>query len=342
MEEPKKVIFEISLMSVAKVILLLIGVWLLYVVKDVLVILLVVLIISISLEPFVGGLAKQGIPRGLSIIVLYILLLVVLGGFVYFIAPPVASQIKELTLNLPYYASKLNQVDFGSATSSVSSALDNIASSLTAATGGVVNALFSIFGGVVSAITVFALTYYFLSEEEGIKKAVSRFLPVDQKARFYSTLFKMSEKLGDWLRGQLTVMAIVGLLDGIALWGLGIRYALVLGILAAFIEVIPIIGPIVAGAAAVFVAFVSGVAFWKIIAIVIIYTLVQQVESHILIPKIMQKAIGLSPIVVIIAILVGFKLLGIGGAILAVPVAAGIMVFVQEYMQLPGDKAKTI
>ena len=126
-------------------------------------------------------------------------------------------------------------------------------------------------------------------------------------------------------------MLIVGVCDGLALWALGIPFALTLGVLSGLIEVIPIIGPILAGTTAVFIAFVSGVPFWKLIAIIVVYVLVQQLENQILVPKIMQKSIGMSPVIVIVALLIGMKLLGIGGAVLAVPVAAGISVFLAEY-----------
>lgn len=328
MEEPKKVIYEISIPSVLKVILLLIVIWLLYLVRDVLIILLVVLIISIALEPIVSRLAEHGIPKGLSIIILYLALIVILGLAVYLIVPPVATQIRELTFNLP---DKLSQFDFSNTSSAVGNILDKLSNQLSAAGGTFFNAIFSIFGGVVSAITIFALTYYFLVEKNGVRDTLVGLIPVQHKEQLRTTMGKVSLKLSYWLRGQLTLMLIVGTLDGIALWILGIPFALTLGLLSGLIEVIPIIGPILAGATAVLIAFMSGVAFWKLIVIVAVYILVQQLENQILVPKIMQKSIGMSPVIVITALLIGFKLLGIGGAVLAVPVSAGISVFLAEY-----------
>ena len=331
MSQPEKQIYEISIVSVIKILLLLVGIWLLYLVRDVLLIILVSGIIVVALEPFVEKLAKQGIPRVLSVVVMYVALLVFLGFFVYFIIRPVAGQIKELPLNFPYYTSKLSNIDLGNLPSSLGNVFDGFASKISATAGGLIGAVVSIFGGVISAVTVFALTFYFLVEEEGIRKSIASLIPIAHKERFYSTINKLGAKLGDWMRGQLLLMLIVGTLDGIALWILGIQFALTLAVLSGLLEVIPVIGPILAGAAAVFVAFVSGVALWKIFVIVAIYILVQQLENQVLIPKIMQKAIGLSPVIVIIAILIGVKLLGLGGAVLAVPVAAAIQVLLSEY-----------
>jgi len=331
MQNVQKTVFEISIVSVLKVIAVLIGLWLLYLVRDVLIILLVVVVISTALEPFVDKLAKQGIPRALSVIVLYVALLVFLGFFVYFVARPVSVQIKQLTFNFPYYSDKLSQFDLGTPSSTLSNLLNGVSTKISSAAGSFLNAIVAIFGGIVSAVTVFALTFYFLVEEQGIRKSIVSLIPVKHRSRFLETVSKVSEKLGHWLRGQLALMLIVGTLDGVALWILGVDYALTLGLLSGLLEVIPIVGPIVSAVIAVFVAFVSGVALWKILGIIVIYIIVQQIENSILVPKIMQKAIGLSPVIVILAILIGAKLLGIGGAVLAVPVAAGIQVFMSEY-----------
>lgn len=334
MEDAKKVIHEISWGSIFKILLVLAVLWLAWILRDIIVLLLVVGIIVLILEPFVAKLAEEGIPRALSVIVLYLAVLAVIGLFVYYIIPPVATQIKELTLNLPYYTDRISHIDFGRASSGVSNFLDQIVSKLSGVAGGLINAIISIFGGIVSAITVFVLTYYFLVEKESIKKGVVKLIPAENRPKLLETIDKVSIKLGHWLRGVLSLMILVGVVDGIALWILGVPFALTLGIISGLLEIIPVVGPIVAALAAVFVAFISGIALWKIIVILAIYILIQQVEGHILVPKIMQKAVGLSPVVVIIAILVGNKLLGLGGAILAIPIAAGVQVLLYEYTAL--------
>jgi len=330
-EKPKKVIIDISLRSIIKIVLVLLAIGLLYLVRDILIIILVVAIISIALEPTVSRLAKQGVPRGLSVIVLYIVLLAIISAAVYFIIPPVSAQISQLADNIPYYSSKVSELKFGSATSSITTILDQLSSQASNLTGSFLTAIISIFGGLVSAITIFALTYYTLVDQSRITKMAIALVPQSGRAKVMTTVGKVSFKLGNWLRGQLTLMFIIGLADGVALWALGVPYALTLGILAGLLEVVPVVGPIMSGAIAVFIALISGFALWKILLIIAIFVLVQQIENHILIPKIMQKAIGLSPVIVIIAILVGLKLLGIGGAVLAVPVAAIIQVLFDEY-----------
>ncbi|MDH4358967.1 MAG: AI-2E family transporter [Candidatus Berkelbacteria bacterium] len=332
--EKQRVVHEVSISSLLKVIAVIAILWLVYLLRDIVVLLLVVGVIVMAIEPFVHRLAKEGIPRPVSVIVLYLAILTLLGFFVYFIIPPVANQIKEMTLSLPYYTDRLSSFDFGALSSTLSSTLDGLTSRLSGFAGGIINAVISVFGGIVSTVTVFVLTYYFLVEEEGIRRSIVKLIPAESRPRFQETIDKMGEKLGRWLRGQISLMVIVGVVDGIALSILGIPFALTLGILSGLLEIIPVVGPIVAGVLAILVAFVSGVALWKILAIVLVYVLVQQLENNILVPKVMGRAVGLSPVVVIVAILVGAKLLGLGGAILAVPVAAGIQVFLGEYTDI--------
>lgn len=337
MEEPKRITYEISIISVLKIILLFIGLWLLYLIRDVLIILLVVSVISIALEPFVVKLEKDKIPRSISVIVIYLALLAVIGLAIYFIIPPVANQIKDLALNLPYYSSRASDLNLGNV-GPISSILDSISQGLSGFAGGVVSTVVSVFGGIVYAITIFALTFYALVDSEGIRRWLASLIPYGQKDRVQQTMAKISNKLGDWLRGQLVLMLIIGVVNGSILAILGIPYALTLGLLAGLLEIIPVIGPIISAVTAVLIAFISGVALWKIVVMVIAFIVVQQLENNILVPKIMQKAIGLSPIFIIIAILIGNRLLGIGGAMLAVPVAAGIQVLIEEYLPQLGKK----
>ena len=325
MESTNKTIYDISWSLIFKVLAVLAGLWLLWALRDIIILLIVVGIIVLILEPFVAKLAEEGVPRPVSVI------LAVIGLVIYYIIPPVATQVKELALNIPYYTDRISQIDFGSATSTVSNFLDQITSKLSTVAGGLINAIISIFGGIVSAVTVFVLTYYFLVEEETVKKSVIKIIPESNRQKLIETIDKVSIKLGDWLRGVLTLMIVVGVVDGAALWILGVPFALTLGIISGLLEVIPVVGPIFAALTAAFVAFISGIALWKIIVILGIYILVQQLENNILVPKIMQKAVGLSPVVVILAILIGNKLLGLGGAILAIPIAAGIQVLLYEY-----------
>lgn len=338
--EKQRIVHEISLSSILKILAVALALYVLYMVKDVIVILMVVFIISIALDPFVRKLAEQGVPKGLSVIVLYLALLVLLSLFMYFIVPPVVTQLKEFALNIPYSTGKISQLDLTDTTSTINQIINTLSSKASTITTGLLSTVVSVFGGAVSAVTVFVLTYYTVVDADSISTLLTRLIPVEGRDKLVTTLKRVSEKLGDWFQGQLSLMLIIGLVDGIALWALGIEFSLTLGIISGLLEIVPVIGPIVSGVAVVVVALITGAPIWKILIAILIYVVVQQVENNILVPKIMQRAVGLSPIVVILAILIGNKLFGIGGAILAVPIAAGVQVFIEEYSTVFKRSAK--
>lgn len=328
--DKSRIIHEISLGSVLRIIGVFLAIYLVYLMKDIVFLLIAVLILTTALEPIVARLAKVGIPRAFSILICYLCILIVLSFALYLIIPPVAIQLKELALNVPYYTEKISQFNETNA-SEIQSLLSQFGSKLSGYGGDAITALFSFFGGVVSAVIIFVLTFYLLVDENGMRKTLLNLIPPERKEMTLKISSKISTKIGLWLRGQLSLMIIIGLADGLIFYFLGIPYALTLGIISGLLEIIPIVGPVVSGAAGVIVAFVAGVVIWKILILVGLLVLIQQLENHILVPKIMQKAVGISPFFVILALLIGNKLFGITGAILAVPVAAGLQVLFQEY-----------
>lgn len=331
--EKTKIIHEISLASVLRVIGVLLAIYLVYLMKDIVFLLIAVLILTTALEPIVARLAKIGIPRAFSILICYLFILIILSFALYLIIPPVASQLKDLAMNIPYYTEKVSQFNDANA-SQIQNILSQFGSKLSNFGGDAINALFSFFGGVVSAVTIFVLTFYILVDENGIRKTILNLIPEDRKETTLKISNKIGTKIGLWLRGQLSLMVIMGIANGLVYYFMGVPYALTIAIIAGILEIIPIIGPVVAAIIGVIVAFVAGVVIWKILIIIGLLILISQLENSILVPKIMQKAVGISPFFVILALLIGNKLLGIPGAILAIPLAAGLQVLFQEYNRI--------
>ncbi len=331
MEEKNTRQIDISWSLILKVVAVILGLWLVFIIKDILILLFVVLLLAIALGPLVSKLTRYGLPRVVSILVIYLGLSLVFALVIYLILPPLLKQIRELTINLPYLLGQLTGSSYQDSTAATQRLLQSLSSYLSKISGGFVDATLSLFGGLVSALTVLALTFYFLIEEEGWKRAFLGILPLDHKQWVVEMTQKIVTKLGFWLRGQLILMTVVAVLDAVGLALLGVPYALSLGILAGLLEVVPVIGPILAGLIAVIITLVAGGAFWKVLLVILLFILVQQLEAQVLVPKIMQKAIGLSPVIIIIAVLVGYRLLGAGGAILAIPLAAALEVFIHEY-----------
>ena len=250
---------------------------------------------------------------------------------VYLIIPPIAVQVREFALNLPSYIQKISPTiaQYKEYFPALQQGLDKISSSLSQLSTSLIQATLTIFGGLVSFITILVLVFYILVGKEKIGNTLLSLLPLDKKDRVVAIFQKVGQKIGSWVRGQIILCLIIFLITWLILTILGIPYALILALLAGILEIIPTVGPILASIPAILLGFVISPLYALIVALC--YFGVQQLENHILVPKIMGKAVGLSPVVVIIALLIGSKLLGIGGAILAVPVAAVLVILLSEW-----------
>lgn len=328
-----KVKFEISTSSIVKLAIAVLLIWFLFAVREIVVLLFIVLIIVASLAPLVNRMSKH-IPRVLAVIILAAIFLGILTGIGFIIIPPVINQLRQLAINLPLILSKLGPFyeNFQHSISNYQESLLNISSQLGRISTSIYSTTLGFFSAIVAIFTIIVLTFYMLIEQDAIKNFLNQVVAFEHKDRLATVLKKIAEKMGGWVRGQIILMLAVGILDGIALLILGIPYALVLAVWGGLTEVVPYIGPWLGLIPALIIAFT--VSPLKALLILIIYILIQQLESQFLVPKIMGKVLGLSPVIIILAILVGAKLMGILGVVIAVPVAAAISVLIQEWPEI--------
>ena len=331
--DEKKIIVDISWVSILKVITALLAVWLVWSVQDIIILFFIVLVLVAALSPVVDFWSKK-INRALATSLVYLLILacLVLIGFV--IIPPVATQVRSLSYDLPYLSKQIfpvfgawrDVIDFSTQSlTSLASQLQTVSSSIYSTTVGFI-------GGVVGVFTVLVLTFYLLLEEQGAKNFLHKYLPIQNRETYIEIMQKVGLKMGAWMRGQLFLALVVGVIDFAGLVIIGVPYALTLGVWAGLTEIIPYIGPVLGAIPAIIIALT--ISPIQGLLVLIFFIVVQQVESNFLVPKIMQKAVGLSPVIIILVLLIGGKLAGILGIILAVPVAATIGVFVQELPKL--------
>jgi predicted PurR-regulated permease PerM len=191
-------------------------------------------------------------------------------------------------------------------------------------------ALQSVVGTVGTLVAIVVLPYYLLIEAAPLQSGFLKLFGPERRPRIARMTHDVTIKVGAWLNGQLLLSAIIGVTASLGLWVLGVPYFYVLGLIAAAGEFVPIIGPIVAAVPAVLLAF--SVSVHTGIFVIVYFSLQQFVEGNILVPKVMQRQVGVSAWSVIVALLVGSELLGVVGAILAVPSAAIVQVFLQEYL----------
>ncbi|MFH1712983.1 MAG: AI-2E family transporter [Candidatus Jacksonbacteria bacterium] len=329
---------NITYSSLIRVVVVLLAIIFLYFIRDIILILFLSIILSSALDPWVSWLERRHFPRSFGIIAVYVLLFTVISVMGVLISPAVSSQIKVLAHKLPGYYQQavgkwnLNIPSLGFADSQN---IDTISSTMNSLAGKVIPAARGIFGGGFTVFLVLVLTFYLSVEDRGLKRFFRSILPINYQPYFTRVMNKIQRKMGSWLRGQLFLSLVIFLITATSLFVINfitgaIPYWLVLALIAGILEIIPFLGPFLSGIIAVLL--VVGSSPWVAVAVIILYFVVQQLENHILVPKVMQKTVGLNPIVIILVIVIGGRLAGILGALIAIPVAAAAQVFLGDFM----------
>jgi len=330
---------NITSATVFKIVAILILFYFLYLISDILILFFVSLVFSSALDPWVDRLKQKGIPRSASVLAIYFIFFAVLGGVLYLITPVIIKEVNGISSNLPQYFdalfSKYSNLREYSLKYGI---LDNVTGSFDVFTGylqntasGVFFTLFSIFGGIFSFALVLVLTFYMVVEESAIKKLVWSLAPAKHQAYLMHLVNRMQLKMGYWLRGQLIIALSLAIMAYVGLEILGVNYAAVLAILVGMLSFIPYMGAIFGAIPAVFIAFTQSPVL-AVLAVILFY-IIYFIEGNFLQPKIMQKAVGLNPIISIMAIMAGFKLAGIFGALLSIPVSTALAVFIKDVFE---------
>jgi len=328
MEQRLKI--DIPFMTILKIAGSLLFIYLLFLIRDILALIFVTVIIVAAISPIIETLHKK-MNRTLAVALIFSIIALLVAGALYAIIPPLVNQSKQLAENLPTYVerSTFYYHSIEDYLPTMQNSIDKASEYLSSASKNVFSATTGIFGGIVSLITVIALSFYLLMDEEAFKKTFYSLLPGGKREDVADIIKKIADKVGDWLRGQLFLGGVIAAVDLIGLFIIGVPYALVLALISGILEIVPVIGPVIAGAIAAVVALtVSPV---KALFVIILYIVVQQLENHILVPQIMKKAVGLSPVIIIIAVITGAKLMGITGALIAIPIAGVISVVAQDW-----------
>jgi predicted PurR-regulated permease PerM len=316
-----------------------VALWLLYLVRGVLLLIYVSTLLAIGFSPAVHwfeqrrvGWLRTRVSRGSAILIFYLLCLFIVILLLAVILPPFVMQSRELWTALPGYVDRAQQllVARGFHENWTWSEILNKMPSPELAFTSLVGALESVVGALAALATVVVLPYYLLVEADDLQDGFLRLLPVDRRERLERVTDDVTLKVGAWLGSQMLLCLIIGALASLSMWLIGVPYFYVLGLIAGLGELVPVVGPLMAAAPAL-------VAGWAVstetMLIVAGYFAAQQVfENYVLIPRIMQKRVGVSAVTVIVALLVGTELLGVVGALLAVPTAAIVQVILHEYL----------
>jgi predicted PurR-regulated permease PerM len=317
-------------------------VWLLFALRKVLLLLYVAGLLAVGLSPIVrqierrrgkGG-RKRRVPRWAAILVLYIAMLLTIAGMLSILLPPLIEQAAALWTALPDLAARGQQTLRRWGLSSSKWSWADLARSLPSpelAISGIVSALQGLLGVVGTVVTVFVLPYYILIEADDLHATFLQLFPEERRPQVARITRAVTEKVGAWLGGQLLLALVIGSTAALGLKLMGVPYYWVLGLLAAIGEMIPVIGPILAAIPAILVGLTVSTQTGLVVAAY--FALQQFIENNFLVPRIMQRQVGVSAITVVAALLIGTELLGFVGALLAVPTAAIIQVLFQEFIK---------
>lgn len=325
---------DISWETILKIALASLCFYLIFLVRDILVLIIFALIISILFNPAIDFLQKRKIPRVLAVSLVYISIFGFLGLFVYLIVPIFIFEIGQFTQFFPQYFDKLapSLRDLGiSAFESFEVFLSSLGAWLVKASSNVFSAISAVFGGIFSTITIFTIAFFLSLEEKGLDRMIAILSPKKYEAYILDVFHKSENKVSAWFGSRILACLFVGAATFFACKILSLKYALSFAILAGVLNIIPIIGPLITGL--IIFLFTSLDSLSRAIIITIIFLLIQQLEGNILTPILTRKFIGLPPILVIIALMVGGKLWGILGGILAIPLAGVIFEFLRDFLR---------
>jgi len=329
---------EISLRSILIFVAVVAALWLLYQIKEVIVILAFAFILMSALNPVVDKLEKK-MPRTLAIMLSYLAMILIVGLLLAVVIPVLISQIGLFFKNLPAIINNLlptfsflkNSGEQYNIIIASQDLVNLLSQQFSLFSSNLFNATFELVNGVVGIVAVSVFSFYLLLEQRDLKKQFINLFPAGSQERIFNLILKIETKLGAWLRGQAFLCFIVGFLSWIGLTVLHVDFALPLAIIAGFLEIIPNIGPIISAIPAILVALVSSPILALLTAIW--YILVQQAENAFIVPKIMSSAVDLNPLIVILAILIGGKLMGVTGVLLSIPVMAVCFTILEDYLE---------
>ena len=317
----------------------------LYLLRDLLLVILTAVVLASSIEPAVRLLARYHIPRIPAVLGVYITLAGLFAGLFYVFVPAFVNELVDFSQKLPNVAQELNLGVLGDSSSVLekgkvlagkitdgTASIEQIFAALSKfsdASNNMTGAVVAFFGGMFSFILIIVLSFYFAMQKNGIEDFLRIAIPFNNEEYAIDLWSRSKEKIGKWMQGQLLLGVLIFVLVYLGLALFQVPYALTLALLAGVLEIIPVFGPIIAAIPAVLIAFSTG-GMSLALVVVLIYVLVQQFESQLIYPLVVRKVVGVPPIIVILALIIGGQLGGFLGILISVPVAASLMEVVDD------------
>jgi predicted PurR-regulated permease PerM len=355
----KRELVDISVSSVTKSTLAIIGLVALaygiYLTQNILLTFFISIFLAAALDPFVSKMESKKIPRWLGIFIIYVIIIAIIGLLISLIIPILITQIpriaevvirtlvnlfpginvnsafiQETASTIQSYLSQINVQEISGA--NVQSILNSASTIVNETWRNALSIVGTVSGGIINFTIIMVITFFLLIDKNSLSSFFTSLFPTNYKEYIALKAQAIQRKIGEWLTGQLLLSLSIFITTLIVLTILKVDFAFTLAIIAGITEFIPYIGPLIAGIPAVLVAVGQGgfvYGLWILVAVVAI----QQIENNFLVPIIMKKSVGLSPVATMFAMMIGFQILGILGMILAVPIATSIGIFITDYSQ---------
>lgn len=311
------------------------------------------LFLSLGLEPVVAFLERRKLRRWLAVLITILGVLLVFAGIVLLVVPIIVGQISQLVTTITRFLQSTSINDVQRWLQSVFPALQDsflddafanvqkwLGDNFGSITGGVINVSVAFFSGITGAFLVLILTIYFTASTPNLKAAVYQLVPASKRARFIDLAEQITDSVGFYVQGQVTLGVINGILSAIFLSVIGAPFPAVLAVIAFFFSLIPLVGTLTGSAIIVLTCFIPNLgggglipdigSVGRGITAAIYYLIYMQIEAYFLSPRIMNRAVSIPGAVVVIAALAGGSLLGLLGALVAIPVAASILIIYRQ------------
>jgi predicted PurR-regulated permease PerM len=316
-----------------------IGVYVLWRIQEVVFLLFVAILVATAIEPIVKLLRRGPFTRQSGVLIVYTAIMLVLAIAGYLVVPNVLSQAGAFSQSLPERLiaarAQVAQLEQPAVRNVLLGLLDQITTAVQVPAAPKQEDLVAV--GAVAAqtiinfLSVFVLAFYWLVERTRIKRVLLRSVPAARARDFNTVWLEIEEKLGGWVRGQLVLMLAIGVMTGLGYAVIGLPNAALLAVAAGLLEIVPMLGPVLAFAPAVLVAL--AVDPTRALVVLAYALVIQQIESNILVPLVMRETVGVSPLTVLLGILIGSTLYGLPGAFLAVPIAGAVQVVLAHVLR---------
>jgi predicted PurR-regulated permease PerM len=301
---------------------------------SILILIFIALFLAIGLNPAVVRLQRWGLPRGLAVAAVGLGVLALLAAGALALVPPVVTQTGALVENLPDYIDQMRRSETLRELNEQYQIIDRLqsaatASNMTKAAGGVLGGAQVVFGAVFNILTVVVLTIYFLSAFDRLRLGAYKLVPASRRPRVQAIGDEILAKVGAFMAGALAIALIAGVSTWVFLMIVGVTYPFALAVVVAVCDLIPQVGATLGAVVVSAVAFATSSVSVGI-ACVVFFIVYQQLENFVIYPKVMRRAVKVSDLAAILAALLGIALLGVVGALIAIPAVAAVQLIVRE------------